>query len=184
MYQFWYDYINPKYGDRAKLCYTDTDSFVIYIKTEDSFEDISNDVEKWFDTSNYNKKVKTHLTIGKNKKVGPFKGTKRCLIKLKIMLQNFKSCLLQNKTVYRSQQRFKSYNHNVYTEDINKIALKSNDDERLQKFDRITTYPYEANDSKVCESERLTVKNLFFEKLQWYSVTTINIKTDQLWWLR
>ena len=35
MYEFWYDYINPKYGDRAKLCYTDTDSFIIYIKTED-----------------------------------------------------------------------------------------------------------------------------------------------------
>ena len=37
MYEFWYDYINPKYGDRAKLCYTDTDSFIIYIKTEDFF---------------------------------------------------------------------------------------------------------------------------------------------------
>ena len=51
IYKFWY--INPKYGDRAKLCYTDTDSFVIYIKTEYLFEDISNDVEKWFDTSNH-----------------------------------------------------------------------------------------------------------------------------------
>ena len=46
MYEFWYDYINPMYGDRAKLCYTDTDSFIINIKTEDFFEDISNDVEK------------------------------------------------------------------------------------------------------------------------------------------
>ena len=45
MYEFWYDYINPIYGDRAKLCYTDTDSFIIYIKTKDFFEDISNDVE-------------------------------------------------------------------------------------------------------------------------------------------
>ena len=52
MYEFWYDYINPKYGDRAKLCYTDTDSFIIYIKMEDVFQDISNDVEKWFDKSN------------------------------------------------------------------------------------------------------------------------------------
>ena len=51
MYEFWYDYFKPKYGDRVKLCYTDTDSFIIYIKTEDFFEDISNDVEKWFDTS-------------------------------------------------------------------------------------------------------------------------------------
>ena len=47
MYEFWYDYIKPKYGDRTKLCYTDTDSFVIYIKTEYFFKDISDDVEKW-----------------------------------------------------------------------------------------------------------------------------------------
>ena len=53
MYEFWYDYIKPKYQDRAKLCYMDTDSFVIHIKTEDFYEDIANDVEKWFDTSNY-----------------------------------------------------------------------------------------------------------------------------------
>ena len=52
MYGFWYDYIIPKYEDNAKLCYTDTDRFIIHIKTEDFFEDISNDVEKWFDTSN------------------------------------------------------------------------------------------------------------------------------------
>ena len=49
MHTFWYDYINPKYRDRAKLCYTDTDSFIIYIKSEDFFEDISNDVDRWFD---------------------------------------------------------------------------------------------------------------------------------------
>ena len=74
MYEFWYDYINPKYGDRAKLCYTDTDSFIINIKTEDFFEDISNDVEKWFDTSNYNENDKRTLPIGQNKKVpGLFK---------------------------------------------------------------------------------------------------------------
>ena len=51
MYEFWYDYIIPKYRDRGKLCYTDTDSFTIYIKTEDFFEDIANDVERWFNTS-------------------------------------------------------------------------------------------------------------------------------------
>ena len=46
MYEFWYDYIKPKYQDNAKLCYMDTDSFIIYIKTEDAYEDIANDVEK------------------------------------------------------------------------------------------------------------------------------------------
>ena len=58
-----------QYGDRAKLCYTDTDSFIIYIKTEDFFEDISNDFEKWSDTSNYDKNDKRPLPIGKNKKI-------------------------------------------------------------------------------------------------------------------
>ena len=60
--------------DRAKLCYTDTDRFIIYIKTENFFEDISNDVERWFDTSNYDKNDKRSLPIGRNKKVpGLFK---------------------------------------------------------------------------------------------------------------
>ena len=69
MYKFWYDYFKPKYGDRAKLCYTDTDSFIIHIITEDFFEDIADDVTKWFDTSNYNENDKRPLPIGKNKKV-------------------------------------------------------------------------------------------------------------------
>ena len=69
MYEFWYDYIGPKYGDKVKLCYTDTNRFVAHIKTEDFFEDISNDVERWFDTSNYDKNDKRPLSIGKNKKV-------------------------------------------------------------------------------------------------------------------
>ena len=74
MYEFWYDYINPKYGDRAKLCYTDTDSFIINIKTEDFFEDISNDVERWFETSNYDRNDKKPLLVGKNKNIhGLFK---------------------------------------------------------------------------------------------------------------
>ena len=53
MHKFWYDYIKPKYQHKAKLCYTDTDSFGIHIKTKDFYEDIANDVEKRFDTSNY-----------------------------------------------------------------------------------------------------------------------------------
>ena len=68
MYEFLYGYINSKYGDKAKLCYTDTDSFIINIKTEFFFEDISNDVERWFDTSNHGKSDKRPLPIGKKKK--------------------------------------------------------------------------------------------------------------------
>ena len=58
------------------------------------------------------------------------------------MFENYKDCLFNNKTVYRSQERFKSYYHDVYTEEVNKIALSSNDDKRLQTSDKITTYPY------------------------------------------
>ena len=54
MYEFWYDYLKPKYGDKVKLCYMDTDSFIIHVETEDFYKDIANDVDKWFDTSGYN----------------------------------------------------------------------------------------------------------------------------------
>ena len=67
MYEFWYDYMKPKYGDNVKLCYMDTDSFIIRIKTEAFYEDIANNVEKRFDTSNY--EVDKPLPKGKNKKV-------------------------------------------------------------------------------------------------------------------
>ena len=74
MYEFWYDYLKPKYGDKVKLCYMDTDSFVIFVKTEDFYKDIANDVDKWCDTSNYDEKDERPLSIGKNKKViGMFK---------------------------------------------------------------------------------------------------------------
>ena len=74
MYKFWYDYFKSNNGDRTKLCYMDTDSFIIHIVTEDFFEDIYNDVKKWFDTSNYDKNDKRPPPIGKNKKIpGLFK---------------------------------------------------------------------------------------------------------------
>ena len=58
MYEVWYDYIKPKDGDRAKLCYTDTGTFVIHIITEDFYKDIANDVERWFDKSSYDENDK------------------------------------------------------------------------------------------------------------------------------
>ena len=69
MFEFWYDYIAPKYGDKVKLCYIDTNSFIMHIKTEDFYKDISADVDKWFDTSNFDKNDNRPLEIGKNKKV-------------------------------------------------------------------------------------------------------------------
>ena len=70
------------------------------------------------------------------------KGTKKCVIKQKLMFENYKDFLFNNKTVFRSQKSFKSYYHDVYTEELNKIVLSRNDDKRLQTSDSITTYPY------------------------------------------
>ena len=69
MYEFHYDYMRPKYGSKAKLCYMDTDSFVYEIETEDFYKNIAKDVEKRFDTSEYSKDDNRPLPIGKNKKV-------------------------------------------------------------------------------------------------------------------
>ena len=74
MFEFWYDYLKPMYGDKIRLCYTDIDSFIMHIKTDDFYKDISADVDKWFDTSNFNKNDNRPLEIRKNKKVlGKFK---------------------------------------------------------------------------------------------------------------
>ena len=67
IYEFWYDYMKPKYDNNVKLCYRDTDSFILDIKANDFYKDIDNDVENRFDTSNY--EVNRPLPMGKNKKV-------------------------------------------------------------------------------------------------------------------
>ena len=72
------------------------------------------------------------------------------------MFENYKDSLFKDKIILKSQQRFKSDHHKVYTEEVNKIALSSNDDKRLQTFDKVTTYPYGTNAFKVCESEMLS----------------------------
>ena len=165
----------------------DTDSFVINIFTEDFLEDINNDIEKWFDTSNYDKNDKRPLKTGINKKViGMFKdelggkimkefcapraktysylmdddiekkkakGTNKCVIKRRIKFKDYTDSLFKNKTILRSQIRFKSDLHIVYTEEIS-----SNDDKGLQTFDKITTYPHGTNAFKVCESEMIAFK--------------------------
>ena len=67
MYEYWYDDMNPKYGDKIKLCYMDTNSFIMNVQTEDFYKDIANNIEKKYDTSNYVRK--RPLPMGKNKKV-------------------------------------------------------------------------------------------------------------------
>ena len=177
------------------LCYTDADSFIMHIKTEDFFENIANDVEKRFDTSNY--EVDRRLLTGKNKKgLGLMKdelggtimtefaalrpetysylmeddgkhitkkkakGTKKCVIKRTFKFNGYKDCLLNNEIILKSQQRFKSETHNVYTEEVNKIALSRNDDKRLQTFGRVTSYRYGTNAGKVCKTELLSKVNI------------------------
>ena len=83
------------------------------------------------------------------------KGTKKYVIKRKLKFNNYKNCLLNNEFILNSQQIFKSNAHNVYTEEINKIALSINDDIRLQTFDKITSYSYSANVGKVCKIKQL-----------------------------
>ena len=78
--------------------------------------------------------------------------------KKKNCVWNYKDCLFNDKVILNSQQRFKSDHHKVYSKEINKTALSSNDDKRLQTSDRIKTYPYGANTFKVCESEMLNGK--------------------------
>ena len=81
------------------------------------------------------------------------KEQKKCIIKRRIKFEDYKDSLFNNNTILRLQLRFKSDLHIMYTEEVNKIAISSNDDKRLQTFDKVTTYPYETNAFKVCESE-------------------------------
>ena len=84
------------------------------------------------------------------------KGIKKCVIKRGLMFENYKDSMFNNKTILQSQLRFKCDHHDVYTDEVNKIALSSNDDKRLQTFNRVTTYPYRTNAFKVCENEMLS----------------------------
>ena len=193
MYEFYYDYFKPKYGDRVKLLYMDTGSFILHIETEDFYQDITIDVNEWFDTSGYTEKLNIPLVKGINKKViGTFKdelngmtitefcaptaktysvshydengeiremkkakGTKKCVIENDLKFDDYKDSVLKNKIILRSQLRFRSDHHKVSTEEVNKVAISSNDDKRIQDFDGITTHTYVTPAIKVCESEML-----------------------------
>ena len=174
MCEFWYDYVKVKSEDRARLCYMDTDSFVLNVRTKDFYRDISEDVKDRFDTSNFY--CDRPLPIGINKKVVGLmknelrggiitefvalrataysyrtddlvelkkaKGTKKYVLKKMLRFSDYKNCLFSNGKVLKSQQRFKSENHSVYTENINKIALSCDDDKRIVAVDGISSYPY------------------------------------------
>ena len=130
----------------------------MHIKTGDFYKDIADDVEEGFDQSNY--EVNRPVLTGKYKKViGLMKDElggkimKKCVIKRRLKFNDYKDCLLNNEIVLKSQQRFKSERHDVYTEEINQVALSSNDDKRLKTFDRITSYPYGTSAGKIYKAE-------------------------------
>ena len=81
------------------------------------------------------------------------------------MFENYTDCLFNDKIILKSQQRSKSDHHKVYTDEVNKIALRSNDDKRLQTFNVIETYPYGNIAFKACESEMMAVKDLFLKNI-------------------
>ena len=86
------------------------------------------------------------MMIMKRKKLKEWKVYK----KRRLMFENYKDSLFNDKTILKSQLRFKSDHHDVYTEEVNKISLSSNDDKRLEPFNRVKTYPYGTNAFKVC----------------------------------
>ena len=173
MYNFHYDYIKPKYGDKAQLCYMDTDSFIYYIKTEDFYRDIADDVAQWFDTSNYDPADNRPLPVGINKKVpGIFKdeaggkiikehvsltqkmhaqifltgeqnkkckGIKRCVVDKTLTFNDYKKSLFDGIDFYRNQHLIQNKKHEVFTLNVNKLALNRDDDKRIIGEDQIST---------------------------------------------
>ena len=173
MYDFHYNYIIPKYGNKAKLLFTDTDSFLYELETEDFYKDISGNVRDRFDTSEYNEGHPSGIPTGINKKVlGMFKdeakgkiikefvglraklysyimeegeenkkckGVKKQVVEENITHEDYKTCLLTGKEILRKQNILRSYDHEVYTEEVNKIALSAADDKRYLLTDSFDT---------------------------------------------
>ena len=164
MFDFHYNYMKKKYGDNAKLLFTDTDSLMYEIRTKDFYEDIQGDVKDRFDTSDYPSNHPSGIPTGCNKKVlGMFKdeaggkiidefvglraklysykmfegkeskkckGVKSLVVENSITHEDYKNCLFTGTEQLRKMNVIRSHNHNIYTEEINKVALSSNDDKR------------------------------------------------------
>ena len=173
MYDFHYKYIKPMYKDKAKLLFTDTDSLMYEIETEDFYKDISGDVKDRFNTSDYPDNHPSGIPTGINKKVlGMFKdeamgkiikefvglraklysyemfegeeskkckGIKKRVVEKSITHEDYKTCLLTGKEQLRKQNIIRSYDHEVYTEEVNKVALSAEDDKRYILDDGIHT---------------------------------------------
>ena len=173
MYDFHYQYIKLKYGEKVKLLFTDTDSLMYEIETEDFYKDISGDVKDRFDTSDYPENHPSGIPTGINKKVlgmmkdeaggkiikefvglrsklysfvmddgeetKKCKGIKKQVVESSIRHEHYKTCLTTGKELLRKQNILRSYNHEVYTEEVNKIALSAQDDKRYILNDGVHT---------------------------------------------
>jgi hypothetical protein len=174
MYDFHYNYIKSKYGDKAKLLFTDTDSLAYEIETDDFYKDISPDIQLKFDTSDY---PNDHPLAGVNKKVlGMFKdeacgkqiaefvglraklysyrmhcsgrshkkckGIKKRVVEKNITFDDYKECLFSRTEQLRKMNVIRSHCHEIYTEELNKVALSANDDKRIILDDGIHTLAY------------------------------------------
>ena len=185
MFDFHYNYVIPKYGNKAKLLFTDTDSFLYEIQTEDFYKDISGDVKDRFDTSDYPKNHPSVIVTGINKKVlGMFKdeaagknitefvglraklysykmeegkenkkckGIKKAVVERTIRHEDYKTCLKTGKEQLRKQNIIRSYEHVLYTEEVNEIALSAADDKRYllkDSFDTLAWGHYKIKDLK------------------------------------
>ena len=123
--------MKPKYNDNVRLCYMDTDSFIMNIKIREIITEFVT----------LRPKTYSYLT-NDSKEDKKAKETKKCIIKKMTKLDDYKKCLLNDKVILKSQQRFISNKHDIYTENVNKIALSNNDDKRIILSNKITSYPY------------------------------------------
>ena len=173
MFDFHYNYIRDKYNDRAELLFTDTDSLLYLIHTDDFYKDISIDIEDKFDTSDYPPNHESGILTGVNKKViGMFKdevagrqithfvglrpklysfkveddkivkrskGIKKNVVKKGITFDDYTNCLFSGEKQMKSMKIIRSENHDIYSKEINKIALSANDDKREVLEDRVHT---------------------------------------------
>ena len=173
MFDFHYEYIKNKYGKKAQLLFTDTDSLMYEIKTKDFYKDIYDDVKNKFDTSDYSADHPSGLTTGVNKKViGMFKdevagkqithfvglrpklysfkiedekelkkckGIKKNVIKKELDFDAYVNCLFTDKKEMRTMKIIKSEKHDIYSKEVNKVALSNQDDKRKILTDKINT---------------------------------------------
>ena len=120
------------------------------------------------------------------------KGTKKCVIKRRLRFSDYKDCPLNNEIILKSQQRFKSEKHDVlYTEEVNKIALSSNDDKRLQTFHGIISYHFGKIAGKVCKTELLSKVNIkrlismiILMKIKYNTYSRSSIQNTDCRWFR